>query len=432
MSLSSRGQKAEERDAQSSYKIKVAVNNSVIGLDIHKGPNMNHNNPCLGLKSERKRQEVASRREEIKVCDVMDDDMIMSPDTTRSSQRVRLIARKPQKKGKSAPMYSVGDFLKLLLVNFRTITFIALLLAITADVTHGLVNVRPYERKTLVGNWANFLSATSRFSTAVLCFLLMVLLHDSATLTAISAGFCLYMSINSLRKHNERPKKRNKRLHNPRMRNKQTGYSHNLLGYEISMMHYLARPVLAGKCLHTYIYLFTHFWAVRVFYISRYVINLGLGDNYQVLIGRIYLYIYVVYRSGVSRKGATHFADIFIKSYTLVYFLLNLIALVVKSHDKYQDNLLVRLGHAERAFWEKRSIFDHNRSYWRELRPLVTPWAFCIKGGTEPWKNQTRSLTSHVQVRNSLLSLSLSLSPLLLSCHALLFLLLLFLLCIVN
>ena len=32
-SLSSRGQKAEERDAQSSRKIKVAVNNSVIGLD---------------------------------------------------------------------------------------------------------------------------------------------------------------------------------------------------------------------------------------------------------------------------------------------------------------------------------------------------------------------------------------------------------------
>ena len=64
---------------------------------------MNHNNPCLGLKSERKEQEVASRREEIKVCDVMDDDMITLPDTTHSSQRIRLVAGKPQKKGKSAP-----------------------------------------------------------------------------------------------------------------------------------------------------------------------------------------------------------------------------------------------------------------------------------------------------------------------------------------
>ena len=104
-SLSSHGQKAEERDTQSSRKIKVAVNNSVIGLDIHKGPNMNHNNPCLGLKSERKEQEVASRREQIKVCDVMDDDMITSPDTTRSSQRVRLVAGAPEKGKKCAHVF---------------------------------------------------------------------------------------------------------------------------------------------------------------------------------------------------------------------------------------------------------------------------------------------------------------------------------------
>ena len=85
-------------------------------------------------------------------------------------------------------------------------------------------------------------------------------------------------------------------------------------------MQYLARPVLAGKCLRTYIYLFTHFWAVRMFYISRYTVNLGLGDNYQILIDRIYLYIYNIYRSWVSCKGAIHFANIFTKSYTLFIF----------------------------------------------------------------------------------------------------------------
>ena len=26
--------------------------------------------------------------------------------------------------------------------------------------------------------------------------------------------------------------------------------------------------------------------------------------------------------------------------------------------------------------------------YWRELRPLVTPWTWPIKEGTEPWKGQ--------------------------------------------
>ena len=73
-SLSSCGQKVEERDSQSSRKIKRDINNSVIGLDIHKGSNMNHNNPGLGLKGERKEQEVASRREETKIYDVMDDE----------------------------------------------------------------------------------------------------------------------------------------------------------------------------------------------------------------------------------------------------------------------------------------------------------------------------------------------------------------------
>ena len=184
-SLSSRGQKAEERNAQSSRKTKVGINNSVIGLDIHKGPNMNHNNPCLGLKGERKEQEVASRREETKVCDVMDDDMITSPDTLRSSQGIGLIAKKPQKKGEKCAHIFGRRLLEVANGKLRTVALVALLLAIIANVTSRLVNIRPYERKTLIGNSANFLSAAPNFPTVFPCLLLLVMLHISATLTYI-------------------------------------------------------------------------------------------------------------------------------------------------------------------------------------------------------------------------------------------------------
>ena len=73
MSLSSRMQKAGERNSLASHQIREDINNSEIGLDIHKGSNMDHNNPELGLKSKRKKQEVASRREQTKSYDVMEE-----------------------------------------------------------------------------------------------------------------------------------------------------------------------------------------------------------------------------------------------------------------------------------------------------------------------------------------------------------------------
>ena len=66
----------------------------------------------------RRNREVASRLVKTKVCDVMDDDIITSPDTLRCFQGIGLVAGKPQKKGKSSLIYSVGDFGKLLMVNF--------------------------------------------------------------------------------------------------------------------------------------------------------------------------------------------------------------------------------------------------------------------------------------------------------------------------
>ena len=155
----------------------------------------------------------------------------------------------------------------MLIVNFRTITLVALLLAIIANVTSGLVNIRPYRRKTLIGNSTNLLPAVPNFPDGFPCLLFLVMLHILATLTCIIIGFCLYMTVKPLGNHNKRLKRRIRRLHNTRMRDKQIGYLHDPLGChgnEMSIMQYLARPVLVGKCLRTYIYLFTHFWAVGI------------------------------------------------------------------------------------------------------------------------------------------------------------------------
>ena len=381
-------------------------------------------------KTNEEEEELKSRHIKATNYDVIDDAIIATPDddiTHRELEVNRLIARRRQILGKNLLMYSVGGFGRSLMACSRTITFVALLLAIIINVTKGLVNIRPSEGKSIVGNSPSLPLSAPISSDAFPSLLFLYILRVLAAFIGINEGFCHYMTIKALGDNSKRLKRHRKVLHNTRMRDKHTVYLHRPLGchgYAMSIMQYLARPVLAGKCLGAYFCLFAHFWASRMFYSSIYTVNLELDDNFKGLFDLIYLYIYNVYRSWVSCKGATYFADIFTKTYTLVYFLPNVITLVIKSHDKYQSILLIGLGHVERANWEKQSIFGHNRSYWRELRPLVTPWTFCIKEGIEPWKSQKWSVTSHVQVRVPLLSLSLSLSPLLLSCHALLFLLL--------
>ena len=84
-----------------------------------------------------------------------------------------------------------------------------------------------------------------------------------------------------------------------------------------------------------------------------------------------------------------------------------MIVLIIKSHDKYQSLILIGLARAEKTSSGNQSVLVHYRSYWRGWRPLVTPWACCIKEGIEPWKSQRWLFTSHVQVGVSLCSLLL-------------------------
>ena len=188
-------------------------------------------------------------------------------------------------------------------------------------------------------------------------------------------------------------------------------------GVTILLYYYAAREsttfpgnVSAGKHVNAYIFPAADFYASWVDCLDTYTENLESEYNITVFYNLEYIYIYAFYRSWVSCNWATSSKVIL---YTLVYFSLKWIILVIRIHDKYQSYILVGLAFAYQASSQIQCILFHFQSYWRGWRPLVTPWADCIKEGIEPTICQKRLMPFHGQVSLPLLSL---LSLLLLLC----------------
>ena len=106
----------------------------------------------------------------------------------------------------------------------------------------------------------------------------------------------------------------------------------------------------------------------------------------------------------LSSKIATLVCDIL---YTLVYLLLKWINSVIRIHDKYQSCFLVGLALTCKASSQIQYILLRFRTNWRELRPLVTPWANGIKQSFKPCIGQKQFMPSHAQVSHFPLSLLL-------------------------
>ena len=361
-----------------------------------------------------------------------DDGMVASSnsdvtirDTLWNAEVNRLIARKRFVPRKRSLTYSVGSFKRSLRACSRIVTFIALFLAIVTNVLGGLININRYERKSTVGTSASLPRCESSrsyscyYSLSILCKFLANILGSDKELWP-----CVIIDTNW--KDNKRLKRRKEILQksrNTRIFRLVTALSwlRNLRFGNVTKETFCLRSgniaketFLAGKCLSAYLCLFADFWASHLCGLDTYTGNLELNDNFKMIYDHIYLYIYDVYRSWVSYNWATYPEALSVKTYTLVYFSSKASLLMIKSHDKYQSIVLIGLAHVEKAYSEIRSISVHNRSYWRELRPLVTPWAWCIKEGIEPWRFQKRFIPSHVQV--SLLPLSLSSPSLALFC----------------
>ena len=112
-------------------------------------------------------------------------------------------------------------------------------------------------------------------------------------------------------------------------------------GYSILSYVTLTQNVLAGKRFDTYIFPSADFFAFRVYKLDTYTVNLELDDNFKVFYDLLYLCIFTFYRSWPSCNWATYPSVIL---YTLVYFSLNWIVSVIRSHDKYQSLVVIRLA----------------------------------------------------------------------------------------
>ena len=145
---------------------------------------------------------------------------------------------------------------------------------------------------------------------------------------------------------------------------------------------------LAGKDFIAYLCPYLDLWASCRIYLYICTIILELCGKFRRFHAHIYLYLYKSYRLRLSCKWASYPLAFAVKSYTLVYFSSKASLLMIKSHNKYQSIDLIGLALVEKAYAKNQSFLIHNRSYWRELRPLVTPWTLCIKEGTEPWRGQ--------------------------------------------
>ena len=131
-------------------------------------------------------------------------------------------------------------------------------------------------------------------------------------------------------------------------------------GYSILSYVALTQNVLAGKRFDTYIFPSADFCAFRVYYLDTYTVNLELDDNFKVFYDLVYLYIFTFYCSWSSCNWATYPS---VSLYTLVYFSLNWIVLVIRIHDKYQSLILIRLALTEKASSRIQCILFHFRSY---------------------------------------------------------------------
>ena len=316
---------------------------------------------------------------------------------------------------KQSLSYLVGSSGKLCKAYKGLVSLIAVYLAIIVSVLGGLTEIIRYERKSTVGNSGEFFRSES-WRNVSSHFLFSIFHKCLNVILNFSKEFWPYEIICLIWKENKSSTKGKEELWSlgvrlviamTWLRNLQLG---NVFGETFTIRSgNVAEMFLAGKCFKAYLRLFSDLCASCRVDLRSYTVNLEFNNKFKKIYDRIYLYIYDLYRCLLSCTWA-----LAVKTYTLVYFSSKVSLLMIKSHDKYQSIDLIGLAHVEKAYSRNRLFLVHNRPYWRELRPLVTPWAWCIKEGTEPWRVQKRALLSHVQV--SLLPLSLSSPSLALLC----------------
>ena len=337
----------------------------------------------------KEKEELTFKSQESTNCPFLSDVIVASSNSDDTLQDVEvntLIARKRYVPRKRSLMHSEGSFKSSLGVCSQTLTLIALILSIIISVVGGLFNIKLPERKSIVGTPSEPLIRIRFRSSSIL----YILRESSVTIVGINGELCSCIN-KGMFLNNSKQLIRCMKILQTTIRYEETFCSQNLKcssklarplittrshGYSILSYVTLAQNVFPPKRSGTYIFPSADFCAFQVYYLDTYTINLELDDNFKVFYDPVYLYIFTFYRSWSSCNWATYSSDIF---HTLVYFSLNWIVSVIRSHDKYQSLILIGLALTGKASSGIQCILFHLRSYWREWRPLVTPWAVLYK-----------------------------------------------------
>ena len=222
-------------------------------------------------------------------------------------------ARKRYAPRKQSLVHSKGILKSSLRVCSRTITFIALILAIEISIVGGLFNIRLPERKSTIGTSSEPLI---RFRASSV---LSILRESTAVISRIREGICSCMH-KRMSLHNNKQLIRHMKVLQNTIICEETFCTQNLmssselakplittrsLDYSILSYVTLTQNVLAVKRFDTYIFPSEELCAFRVYYLDAYTVNLELDDNFKVFFDLVYLYILTFYHSWSSCNWAT-------------------------------------------------------------------------------------------------------------------------------
>ena len=385
--------------------------NSEMNQLVHASQDVNDKYTLKSSKARKEKEEVKFKRPGSTNDDDIKSDVIKldSDVNIRDIEVNKPIARKRYAQ-KHSFMSKKGFLKSSLRVCSRTFTKVALMLAIVISILGGLSNIKLPERKNTIGTSPSL----SPFKPRVVLHFhgysaLSILRESAAAIIGISEGLCSCIHKVMFLNNSKQLTRCMKVLQNtiirgvtiftnrsPSSRLKRCA-PYFCPDYATRAPTTFAKNVLAGKRLDAYIIPSADFCASHVDYLDTYTVNLESDYNFTVFynLRYIYIYIFTFYRSWSSCNWATYSKVIF---YTLVYFSLNWIVSVIRSHAKYQSLILIGLALTGKASSGIQYILLHFRSYWRGWRPLVTPWACCIKEGIEPRISQKWFFPSHVQV----------------------------------
>ena len=391
-SLSYSRQKSEGKDQQCS------VNTERIKSETTQLVHVYQYTTNIYAKSRKEQREMKFKHPESANCQNSDD--VMNDGINRGGDVNRLIAREHYATTKHSFSHT-KEFLKATLNICKQFFFqLAIILAVVISLIRSGLNMNLLKLVCIAGlavvvckECGNNSNGTFPLAISVLVYAILAVLREStAAITNISKvlGSCIQKVMV---------------FDNKEEITRCVGVLQNTIIRGVTILPYYCTTL---ETTTFSVNVFADVYASWIDYFDIYIRNLESECKIMIFCKLVYLYIFAFYLSWVSREWATLSSVIL---YTLVYLSLKWINSVIRIHDKYQSYFLVGLALTCKASSQIRYILFHYRSNWRELRPLVTPWANCIKESIEPCIGQTCQLVTQDTTQLSLSDKQKSDSP---------------------